>query len=188
MADDIDTLQKLLKKVRPSEALQNFLPEEMRMHQQTGLPTEIGPFYIRHEREEKTRARLDTWAVWVSNKSPYGAVTLETGFSDVFSAFRRMTDYVEAYAPIRPFGQVYFIGSKLTPGRPIKIGFSRDPQDRLKNLQTGHPERLQIFATVPGDKDLEAKYPRRWKTRRQSGEWFTLGDCIINEIARINAA
>ena len=36
--------------------------------------------------------------------------------------------------------------------------------------------------------EREEKYHRRWRARRRKGEWFTIGDCITNEIERLTCA
>lgn len=85
-----------------------------------------------------------------------------------------------------PRAVVYFIGTELRVGRPVKIGFTENLAQRLRNLQTASPQPLQVLATVAGTPALERAYHRRWRARRTSGEWFTLGDCIIAEIKRLN--
>lgn len=93
----------------------------------------------------------------------------------------------EEWWPRRPTPKVYFIGPKLATGQPVKIGFSLDVEARLATLQTGHHEKLRLFATVDGDRQLEAHYHKRWKLRRTNGEWFVLGKAILDEIDRIIA-
>ena len=50
---------------------------------------------------------------------------------------------------------LYFIQSDFTG--MIKIGRSKDPQKRLKQLQTGNPNRLKLIASFKG-KGEEEKY------------------------------
>lgn len=151
----------------------------------TDLPDTLGPFYVAPVRDERN-GRTGLFNVCaVAAKG--GEIILSPDFSDMFHAFRTMLAFYEAWLPTRPVDRVYFIGTELKVGKLVKVGFSRDPQSRLRALQTAHGERLQIFATVEGGKDVEEKYHRRWKARRRNGEWFTIGDCIIDEIDRINA-
>ena len=65
---------------------------------------------------------------------------------------------------------VYFIGR----GRkgPIKIGFSKDPQKRMKSLQTGSAEPLSMLGLVKGGRAIEAIIHRRLARNRLHGEWF----------------
>lgn len=81
---------------------------------------------------------------------------------------------------------LYVIGAN--PLGPLKIGISLNPEGRLKQLQTGHPEKLHLFAT--GTASFTCGYtkePVRDSTaerfihsylgdRRQVGEWFDI--CI----------
>lgn len=68
-------------------------------------------------------------------------------------------------------GSVYFIMSDKT--REIKIGFTAGQADkRLSVLQTAHPYRLQLLATIPGSRDYEKSLHNRFSGHRLEGEWF----------------
>ena len=56
----------------------------------------------------------------------------------------------------------------------IKIGFSKKPLDRLKQLQTGSPTELSLIATIPGAQELEKELHDRFKASLSSKEWFHL--------------
>lgn len=63
---------------------------------------------------------------------------------------------------------------------PIKIGVARDPDGRLKNLQTGSPRTLRIIARLPFESRMEALEMERalhakYKEFRLKGEWFKPG-------------
>ena len=70
---------------------------------------------------------------------------------------------------------IYIIGSDKPP---YKVGISKNPQRRLKNLQTGHPYPLAIHfiveTSVTNNKLLESVIHRNLKHFRTSGEWFDL--------------
>ncbi|MFZ3497146.1 GIY-YIG nuclease family protein [Streptomyces sp. 5.8] len=69
---------------------------------------------------------------------------------------------------------VYLIGPR-TRG-PVKIGYTaRRPEDRLKVLQTGHPEKLHVLWSTPGTELLEAALHSRFHLYRVQGEWFDFG-------------
>jgi len=57
-------------------------------------------------------------------------------------------------------------------GGPVKIGVAVNPKSRLRELQTGNPEKLRLLAEV----DLADEYERLahvWlKEFRMEGEWF----------------
>lgn len=146
---------------------------------ETRLPTQLYPFRMRREG--------DAWLIEAENSKGH-EVVLATGIVGTFAAFRMMFDLYEEYFPTRAVEQVYFIGTGLENGKMIKVGYSLYPEARLKQLQTGHPERLKILATTPGGRWLEEKYHRRWRVRRAAGEWFYMGDCIRQEIERLNNA
>jgi hypothetical protein len=80
-------------------------------------------------------------------------------------------DDVEILQPEhREIGHVYFIGA--TDG-PIKIGYtSKAPEQRVKEIQTGNPERLKVLAKTPGSQRLETAFHAIFATQRMVGEWF----------------
>jgi hypothetical protein len=63
---------------------------------------------------------------------------------------------------------VYFIeGSGL-----IKIGYTENLRIRLASLQTGSPVKLNLLASIPGDKLKETELHTRFAADRRHGEWF----------------
>lgn len=75
---------------------------------------------------------------------------------------------------------LYAIG---TTGRRQKVGYSGDPESRLKKLQTGNPEQLLVHYTFPVDPayafKLEQYFHRLYNHRRVKGEWF---DMSVDEV------
>jgi len=57
-----------------------------------------------------------------------------------------------------------------------KIGLSNDPERRLKELQTGSPVPLELFAFQYSKraKAREAELHKKFKNRHLHGEWFDL--------------
>ncbi|WP_310531814.1 GIY-YIG nuclease family protein [Novosphingobium sp.] len=185
MADPLIALGRRIANMKP--LVEGPVVEWHHGHDERGgLPTCIPPFYIEDDRDDE-RNKLGTFSVRVIVKGG-GDPAVFAGVPDFYDAFHKMADAVRAWFPHRPIERVYFIGKELRRGELIKVGFSRDPQARLKALQTASGDRLHIFATVEGGADLEAKYHRRWSARRRSGEWFTIGDCILAEIARLKSS
>jgi hypothetical protein len=153
----------------------------------TRLPTALYPFQM--EREHDDHGRLTgRWEIKFYPRDGSDKDRLIAVRDETFAAFQVMFKAYREWFPTRPEPQVYFIGTQLKPGALVKIGFSQSPIARLRQLQTSNPERLQIFVSIPGTKHLEQKYHSRWKPRRRTGEWFVLGDCIIDEINRLIAA
>lgn len=70
---------------------------------------------------------------------------------------------------------IYVIGGT---NPPYKVGISRDPNRRLKSLQTGHPYPLQVHFTKETEicktKLLEQVIHRHLKMYKTSGEWFDM--------------
>ena len=70
---------------------------------------------------------------------------------------------------------LYIIQSDVTG--MIKIGRSKDPQKRLKQLQTGNPSRLKLIASFKGEGWKEKILHENLKKYRLEGEWFSY-DCV----------
>ena len=74
---------------------------------------------------------------------------------------------------------VYFILN--ASARAIKIGFSADPAKRVNSLKTFSPDRLELFACVPGQRSHELALHHALVARRRNGEWFEW-DLITHEL------
>ena len=59
----------------------------------------------------------------------------------------------------------------------IKIGRSKNPQKRLKQLQTGNPNKLKLIASFKGEGWKEKIVHERLDRYRLEGEWFSY-DCV----------
>jgi hypothetical protein len=68
-------------------------------------------------------------------------------------------------------GYVYFIMSDKT--QAIKIGFTAgNVKIRLSALQTAHPYKLKVLATLNGNRSYEKELHKRFSQFRLEGEWF----------------
>lgn len=65
---------------------------------------------------------------------------------------------------------VYLIGN-LEYGF-VKIGYSNDPNKRLKSLQTGCPFDISILDVFEGGPDVEKSLHKRYRRYSTRGEWF----------------
>jgi T5orf172 domain len=71
----------------------------------------------------------------------------------------------------RGVGAVYFMQTE--EGWPIKIGWSRDPQARMRQLQTAHGQLLRIIAVLPNVRiGKERELHKQFAASRLQGEWF----------------
>lgn len=93
-----------------------------------------------------------------------------------------------------------FRGRNATPGGSFiyvvrdqtgraKVGVSQDPTRRLRELQTGHPEALELVwcAVTPGDGySIETVVKRTTRLPRASGEWFLASpDDVITLVSQV---
>ena len=69
-----------------------------------------------------------------------------------------------------------------------KVGYSKHPEKRLKQLQTGNGQRLELLKVYNGGKELERKIQDKLRSHiigKQSnlvGEWFKISDKWLNVI------
>lgn len=66
---------------------------------------------------------------------------------------------------------VYFIECMGGDGH-IKIGYSRNPQARRLELETGCPYPLKVIAFYPAPQQLEFYLHHLFRADRETGEWF----------------
>lgn len=77
-----------------------------------------------------------------------------------------------------PDGFVYMAAHDPHDGEDVidlgKIGYSTDPDVRLRQLQTGSAIRLGFSCVVPGTMSIEAAMHKYLSSERAHGEWFHL--------------
>ena len=66
----------------------------------------------------------------------------------------------------------------ISDGTFIKIGITSNIRKRIKNLQTGNPNKLKVIFTyyVDNAEQLEMELHKKFKRKRKAGEWFDLTD------------
>lgn len=77
-------------------------------------------------------------------------------------------------------GFVYFIRAVGTSR--IKLGFSAEPEKRLRELQTASPNRLVLLAKWPGTVAIERQLHKEFAEYRVRGEWFKLPRPLIEQL------
>ena len=75
---------------------------------------------------------------------------------------------------------IYFIQN--TQNKKIKIGYSKNPSNRLKSLQTGSPDKLKIIGKIDGNISFENKLHNKFHYLRRNGEWFVNGKELVDYI------
>lgn len=68
---------------------------------------------------------------------------------------------------------LYFI---QTASGPVKIGRAIDAAKRLKGLQSGNPERLEVISVLTGRGYEERVWHHAFCVERIKGEWFVFSD------------
>ena len=70
----------------------------------------------------------------------------------------------------------------------VKIGTSKSPKSRLKQLQTSNSNRLALLGYIEGNVSEERYLHKYFSKYRLSGKWFSLDkdNCIIDYINSVN--
>jgi hypothetical protein len=66
---------------------------------------------------------------------------------------------------------IYIIKNK---NNQIKIGYSKNPFKRLKQLQTANSEKLELLAFFYANKVIEKRLHKMFYFDKKMGEWFNL--------------
>src|SRR5262249_37237527 len=77
-------------------------------------------------------------------------------------------------------GFIYLIWAQGTDR--VKIGFSDDPSERLRSLQTGSPFPLHLLAQSPAPRYMEARVHQALAEYHRGGEWFESFTDIVKVI------
>lgn len=69
-----------------------------------------------------------------------------------------------------PWMVVYFIRVNAF----VKIGYARNPLERLRHVQAASPYPVELMGALPGGTELEERLHRFFDHCRERGEWFRL--------------
>jgi T5orf172 domain len=75
---------------------------------------------------------------------------------------------------------IYFIQGKIT--KRIKIGFSKNPAQRIKQLQTPVAEDYEILLILPGEYKSESFFHKYFSEFRVKNEWFEPSSKLLEAI------
>jgi hypothetical protein len=81
-------------------------------------------------------------------------------------------------------GNIYFIQGEKT--KNIKIGFTMDLDNRIRQHQGSSGETLNLIGQTEGKQSLEAEIQRKFKKYKVHGEWFKPDDSLIQFINSLN--
>jgi hypothetical protein len=80
-------------------------------------------------------------------------------------------------------GFIYFIDT--ADGTAVKIGFSLNPNERLRGLQTGFPTKLFLRGFIPGTWAQEQHLHAELEEFNLIGEWFQRSETVECKISKI---
>jgi len=76
----------------------------------------------------------------------------------------------------------------ITDGHSFKIGWSRNPELRMHDLQTGNPRALRIYGTCEGGRKEEKELHETLSAYRGNGEWFKDCPAVRQALLHLRAA
>lgn len=79
-----------------------------------------------------------------------------------------------------PTGHVYFLLD--VDADAFKIGFSKHPYERYKNLCTGSVNDIAFYGSIPGTKDAEHAMHRAFRHLHIRREWYRYCSELLNFI------
>lgn len=80
---------------------------------------------------------------------------------------------------------IYFI---LAPvANRIKIGYSSNPENRIKSIMTASPHDLDLLGTISGTREDERNLHQRFAHIRKNREWFDATPELIGYIKRVTS-
>jgi T5orf172 domain len=103
----------------------------------------------------------------------YSNANAERTIRKVAQAWQVTVTDRESMQPQSPAGWVYFIRS----GALIKVGYTTDLSKRMRSYNSHNPD-VQLMAVVPGTRDDEAAYHKRFAAQKVRGEWFRLSGSL----------
>lgn len=133
---------------------------------------QVGPFSLVEDRGRWKVLGPHGYLDWLQN-------------ANSFDAMRAMIAAYEAWWRNLHDQRVYYIGSNLENGTPVKIGISFAPRERLRSVQTGHHARLKLLAVDYGGAKYEAELHRLFAKNRLNGEWFAMTPALRNRIEAV---
>ena len=73
---------------------------------------------------------------------------------------------------------IYFIEAN----KKVKIGYTANPQNRISDIQTSNPDKLNVLLIIDGGCELERQLHKDFADYRLNGEWFEYSDSISDFI------
>ncbi|EFF76079.1 GIY-YIG nuclease family protein [Achromobacter piechaudii] len=80
---------------------------------------------------------------------------------------------------------IYYVAS--TDNDVVKIGISRNPWSRVKDLQTGSASKFVLLATLKTDERNERAIHKFFESSRLNGEWFNRSAALNSLISKTNS-
>lgn len=84
------------------------------------------------------------------------------------------------------YGDGSFAYFAAEPGGHVKIGWTKNPRRRIRQLRSDTKLNLQLLATRVGGRRREFAYHMQFKASRLHGEWFERTPELLAEIDRLN--
>ena len=122
-------------------------------------------------------ASIAAWSVGRIARSPERISEGKVDF-DLLDAFTRRLD--QELLPDRPEDVRFVYCIRVRGTNRVKIGFSKDPMQRLATLQTAHADLLdlELILRTRDYRTLERELHHKHRGRQIRGEWFAFAEGV----------
>jgi len=135
-----------------------------------------------------TRPTLSRLMRWIRTDTSFKIIRDSSDKRRKYLALNQV-DSASIKVPPKKTEEENYIYIIKAPGRRYKIGVSKDPKQRLGELNGGcpFPTRYKIIHLIKTTNSLKAEkvLHAKYKNRKIKGEWFMLADAEIRELLKI---
>jgi len=96
--------------------------------------------------------------------------------------------YVIGHCEIKHLVRGMPFNPKVSEPFIFKIGIAQDPEKRMRELQTGNPQRLELATIIESDQParVENTLHRIYQECKHRGEWYTLPINAVNSLKALD--
>lgn len=145
--------------------------------------------YWAHFAVERPEFRNRCVQVAYSAIESFHVAALRNGHRSLWSGDVLETLRVIDHAWSEPTGLIYWATPRYEVDADAigagKLGYSTDPDARLRQLQTGCPVRLALEYTAPGTEGVERALQAHLEAERLNGEWFRLSETCRRAVGKL---
>lgn len=178
----VDRILRLKEEVKAADAIEMLRPKMARLEYVIAPLAEIGCFStVASDRAVTAGARL----LGIKNDTLRHRAQMSRRKGSVENAVLSISEWMDGDIwPVPEFdrdwiGNVYVMAATDFPGI-FKVGFSRDPKQRLRSLSSAHHINLSLIFSRIGTELDEHLVQHRLERFRLANEWFDLNGEVVS--------